>query len=178
MLRRPLALVVLTIGAVVAAPAGPAGAAAPPVSPTAVGFGGAVATVDADATRTGIEVLRAGGNAVDAAVAAAATLGVTEPFSSGIGGGGFFVFYDARHHTVHTIDGREMAPASMGVNAFINPATGQPYAFQEARVSGISVGVPGTPATWAQALRRWGTISFRQALQPAIHVAQHGFLVD
>src|SRR5437773_7918455 len=114
MLRRPLALVTLTIAAVVAAPAGPAGASAPPpVSPTAVGFGGAVATVDADATRTGIEVLRAGGNAVDAAVAAAATLGVTEPFSSGIGGGGFFVFYDARHHTVHTIDGREMAPASM-----------------------------------------------------------------
>jgi len=179
MLRRPLALAILTTAALVAAPAGPAGASAPPpASPVAVGFGGAVATVDADATRTGIEVLRAGGNAVDAAVAAAATLGVTEPFSSGIGGGGFFVFYDARSHTVHTIDGREMAPASMDVNAFVNPATGQPYAFQEARVSGISVGVPGSPATWAAALHRWGTISFRQALQPAIRTAQRGFLVD
>ncbi len=180
MLRRPLALVVLSIAAVVAAPAGPvpAGAAPPATSPVAVGFGGAVATVDADATRAGIEVLRAGGNAVDAAVAAAATLGVTEPFSSGIGGGGFFVFYDARSRTVQTIDGREAAPASMGVDAFVNPQTGKPYDFQEARVSGISVGVPGSPATWQQALRRWGTISFRKALQPAIRVAEHGFLVD
>jgi len=179
MLRRPLALAVLTIAAVAAAPAGPAGAAPPPaIGPTAVGFGGAVASVDPDATRVGIEVLRRGGNAVDAAVATAAALGVTEPFSSGIGGGGFFVFYDARRHQVHTIDGREAAPASMGQNAFINPATGAPFDFQEARVSGISVGVPGTPATWASALQRWGTISFRQALQPAIRIAQRGFLVD
>ncbi len=182
MRRRPLALVILSIAAVAAAPAGavPAGAAppAPDKSPVAVGFGGAVATVDADATQTGIDVLRAGGNAVDAAVAAAATLGVTEPFSSGIGGGGFFVFYHARSHTVRTIDGREAAPASMNVNSFINPQTGLPYDFQEARVSGISVGVPGSPATWDQALRRWGTISFKKALQPAIRVAKSGFVVD
>src|SRR6266700_6943606 len=120
MLRRPHALVVLSIAAVVAAPAGPvpAGAAPPATSPVAVGFGGAVATVDADATRAGIEVLRRGGNAVDAAVAAAATLGVTEPFSAGIGGGGFFVFYDAKHRRVHTLDGREAAPATMTETAF------------------------------------------------------------
>src|SRR5581483_1309415 len=94
------------------ATAGPPGAAGGQGA-TAVGYGGAVATVDADATRVGIEMLRRGGNAVDAAVAAAAALGVTEPFSSGIGGGGFFVYYDARTRSVHTIDGRETAPATM-----------------------------------------------------------------
>ncbi len=134
--------------------------------------------MDLDATRVAIDVLRHGGNAVDAAVAAAATLGVTEPFSSGLGGGGFFVFYDARTKTVRTIDGRETAPASMKVDAFVNPATGQPYAFQEARISGISVGVPGTPQTWQTALRKWGTISLRDALRPAIKIADRGFVVD
>jgi gamma-glutamyltranspeptidase / glutathione hydrolase len=147
-------------------------------APVAVGRGGAASTVDIDATRVAIDVLRHGGNAVDAAVASAATLGVTEPFSSGLGGGGFLVFYNARTKTVHTIDGREAAPASMKVDAFINPATGQPYAFQEARVSGISVGVPGTPQTWQTALRKWGTISLRDALRPAIKVADRGFVVD
>jgi gamma-glutamyltranspeptidase/glutathione hydrolase len=147
-------------------------------APVAVGRGGAASTVDIDATRVAIEVLRRGGNAVDAAVAAAATLGVTEPFSSGIGGGGFFVYYDARTKTVHTIDGREAAPASMRENSFVDPETGLPYAFQEARVSGISVGVPGTPRTWQSALRKWGTISLRDALRPAIKVAGRGFVVD
>jgi gamma-glutamyltranspeptidase/glutathione hydrolase len=145
--------------------------------PVAVGFGGAVATVDLDATKAGLSVLRRGGNAVDAAVAAAATLGVTEPFSSGIGGGGFFVFYDARTRTVHTIDGREAAPATMRENTF-QDAHGDPLPFQQARVSGISVGVPGTLATWQSALDRWGKFSLRRALQPAIDVATRGFVVD
>jgi gamma-glutamyltranspeptidase/glutathione hydrolase len=147
-------------------------------APVAVGRGGAASTVDIDATRVAIDVLRHGGNAVDAAVASAATLGVTEPFSSGIGGGGFFVFYDARTKKVHTIDGREAAPEATREDAFINAATGQPYAFQEARISGISVGVPGTPQTWQTALRKWGTISLRKALRPAIRVADQGFVVD
>jgi len=147
-------------------------------SPVATGFGGAVATVDADATQVAIGVLRHGGNAVDAAVAAAATLGVTEPFSAGIGGGGFFVYYDARTRSVHTIDGRETAPASTRPDVFVNPATGKPYEFAEARVSGLSVGVPGTPLTWQSALRRWGTLSLADALRPAIRVADRGFVVD
>ena len=154
--------------------------AAPPATkvPVALGYGGAVSTVDADATRAGIEVLRKGGNAVDAAVAAAATLGVTEPFSSGLGGGGFFVFYNARTKTVSTIDGREAAPASMRSDTFVNQQTGVPYDFQEARISGLSVGVPGSPATWDTAIRRWGTISLRDALRPAEQVALDGFTVD
>ena len=146
--------------------------------PEATGYGGAVATVDADATRVAIDVLREGGNAVDAAVAAAATLGVTEPFSAGVGGGGFFLFYDARSRRVSTIDGRESAPATATETMFVNPATGLPYAFQEARVSGLSVGVPGTPRTWDAALRRWGTMSMAEALRPAIEIARQGFVVD
>ena len=175
----PLVLCI-TLGSSAGAATAPASAAPRPTggTPTAIGYGGAVATVDATATAVGLEVLRRGGNAVDAAVAAAATLGVTEPFSSGIGGGGFFVYYDAGTRSVHTLDGRETAPASMGGDAFINPDTGQPYAFQEARVSGISVGVPGSPATWAEALHRWGTISWRSALRPAMTVAERGFVVD
>ena len=173
---RRLLLAAVTLCALVVTPANPVQAA--PTGATAVGSGGAVATVDPTATQVGLDVLRHGGNAVDAAVAVAATLGVTEPFSAGIGGGGFFVFYNARTGRVSTIDGREAAPASMGETAFINPATGQPYAFQEARVSGISVGVPGTFATWQEALHRWGTRSLSSSLRPAIDVADRGFTVD
>jgi gamma-glutamyltranspeptidase/glutathione hydrolase len=164
---------------VASAQATPGHVGEPPASgPTAVGFGGAVATVDATATQAGLDVLRQGGNAVDAAVAAAATLGVTEPFSAGIGGGGFLVYYDARTGRVSTIDGREAAPASMTGTAFVDAATGLPYAFQEARVSGLSVGVPGTLATWQEALNRWGTRSLSDSLRPAIGVAEQGFTVD
>jgi gamma-glutamyltranspeptidase/glutathione hydrolase len=180
MFRRRTTLAILAAATLVTVLAGPARAdrRSTVKSPVAIGFGGAAATVDADATRVAIEVLRKGGNAVDAAVAAAATLGVTEPFSAGLGGGGFLVFYDARTGTVHTIDGREAAPMSMQPNAFIDPQTGLPYDFQQARVSGISVGVPGTPLTWQAALQRWGTISLREALGPAIQVANRGFVVD
>src|SRR5690606_19236564 len=80
--------------------------------PEAAGRGGAVASVDPYASEVGIQVLRTGGNAVDAAIAMAATLGVTEPFSSGLGGGGFFVLFQARTGKVITINGRETAPAS------------------------------------------------------------------
>jgi gamma-glutamyltranspeptidase/glutathione hydrolase len=153
---------------------------------TATGYGGAVSTVDPEASAAAIEILRKGGNAADAAVAAAATLGVTEPYSAGIGGGGYFVFYNAKTGKVGTIDGRETAPAAMPHDAFIDPATvtpanptGKPYNFSpELVTSGVSVGVPGTPATWERALERWGTLSLGDALNPAIKVATRGFLVD
>ena len=121
---------------------------------TALGSGGAAATVDSVATGAARDVLRKGGNAVDAAVAAAAVLGVTEPYSSGIGGGGFMVIRrpDGK---VTTIDSREKAPASMRPDSFIE--NGTPLAFNDARYSGLSAGVPGTPAGWAKALRKYGT---------------------
>lgn len=151
---------------------------APPKQPVATGAGGAVSTVDPDATAAGIEVLRRGGNAVDAAVAAAAALGVSEPFSAGIGGGGFFVHYDARSGEVSTLDGRESAPATATERRFIDPATGTPLPFLEARVSGLSVGTPGTLATWDEALDRWGRRSLARNLRPAIELAEEGFVVD
>ena len=154
------------------------GRPAPAAPSTSTGTGGAVSSVDAEASRIGLEVLRDGGNAADAAVATAAALGVTEPYSAGIGGGGYFVYFDAATGEVTTLDGRETAPAGMGPNAFINPATGTPYPFATAVSSGLSVGVPGTLATWETALDRFGTDSLREALQPAIVLANRGFTVD
>ena len=167
---------------VVPADATPPTPAAPPMAArtsTSIGHGGGVSSVDPAATRVGLRVLKKGGNAVDAAVATAAALGVTEPYSAGIGGGGYFVFYNADKGKVQAIDGRETAPAGITTDAFINPATGKPYNFTpELVTSGVSVGVPGTPATWDKALRRWGTWGLDQTLKPAIKLADRGFLVD
>src|SRR3954452_7351987 len=125
---------------------------APAKQPTAVGTGGAAATVDPVATRAAINVLRRGGNAIDAAVTAAGVLGVVEPYSCGIGGGGFMTIYSARDHKVHTIDSRETAPADMKSDAFSGLTQ-----FVDQRVSGMSVGVPGTLRAWESAVREFGT---------------------
>jgi gamma-glutamyltranspeptidase/glutathione hydrolase len=180
-MRRPVArkLSVLAVSAAVVsvgAAAPPQAASAPGKVPVAVGYGGAVSSVDADASAAGIEVLRKGGNAVDAAVATAAALGVTEPYSSGIGGGGYFVYYDAKSRTVHTIDGRETAPLTAGSDLFVE--NGKPLAFADAVSSGLSVGTPGTPATWATALDEWGSRSLGSVLKPAERIARDGFTVD
>ncbi|MGV9498874.1 gamma-glutamyltransferase [Streptomyces sp. NPDC003642] len=182
-MRRPVARN-LTVLAVSAAVVASVGATAPPAAqspggektPLAVGYGGAVSSVDPDASAAGIEVLRKGGNAVDAAVATAAALGVTEPYSAGIGGGGYFVYYDARSRTVRTIDGRETAPSSAGEDLFVE--NGKPVPFAEAVSSGLSVGTPGTPATWQAALDRWGSKRLASVLKPAERLARDGFTVD
>lgn len=140
--------------------------------PVAEGRGGAVATVDLDASKAALAVLKQGGNAVDAAVAAGAVLGVTEPYSAGLAGGGFMVVYDAKRRRVDTIDGRETAPAAM------KPTSFEGIPFEEGVTSGLSTGVPGAVAQWDLALRRYGTLSLRQALKPAIEVADRGFVVD
>ncbi|WP_329544741.1 gamma-glutamyltransferase [Streptomyces sp. NBC_01356] len=183
-MRRPVArnLAVLAVSAAVVS----VGAAAPPSAsdgpaaaekvPVAVGYGGAVASVDTDASAAGIEVLKKGGNAVDAAVATAAALGVTEPYSSGIGGGGYFVYYDAKSRKVHTIDGRETAPLTADSGLFLE--NGQPIAFADAVTSGLGVGTPGTPATWQTALDSWGSKRLSAVLKPAERIARDGFTVD
>jgi gamma-glutamyltranspeptidase/glutathione hydrolase len=142
---------------------------------TAVGRGGAASTVDVLATQAAIDSLRRGGNAVDAAVAAAGVLGVVEPFSCGIGGGGFMVIR-TRDGEVTTIDSREESPLAMRPDSFFE--NGAPLPFNEARFSGLSAGVPGTVSGWQQALRRYGTWSLRRALRPGIEVARRGFVVD
>src|SRR5436190_11762078 len=145
----------------------------------ATGTGGAAASVDRDATQAAINILSKGGNAIDATVAANATLGVTEPYVAGLGGGGFMTIYLARQHKLITIDGREKAPQAFEQDAFIDPNTGQPIPFTPQRVtSGMAVGVPGTLAQWVQALNRYGTMPLGRLLQPAIKVANNGFVVD
>lgn len=167
--------VIATVSA--ATPAGSAAPAGPSAkSPVAVGYGGAVASVDADASAAGIEVLRGGGNAVDAAVATAAALGVTEPYSAGIGGGGYFVYYDAATRTVRTVDGRETAPRSADSSLFLED--GKPIPFAEAMTSGLGVGTPGTPATWDTVLDAWGSEPLGRLLKPAERLARDGFVVD
>ncbi|WP_333747603.1 gamma-glutamyltransferase [Streptomyces sp. IBSBF 2394] len=182
-MRRPVARN-LTVLAVSAAVVVSVGAAAPPTAqhrpapktPVAVGYGGAVSSVDRDASAAGIEVLRKGGNAVDAAVATAAALGVTEPYSAGVGGGGYFVYYDAKSRTVRTIDGRETAPLTADEKLFTE--NGEPLAFADAVTSGLAVGTPGTPASWQTALDRWGSRTLSSVLKPAERLARHGFTVD
>ena len=154
-------------------------AQAPAKEPTARGTGGAAASVDALATRAAIDVLRDGGNAVDAAVSAAGVLGVVEPYSCGIGGGGFMLIRDGRTGDITTMDSREKAPAAMRPDSFF--VNGQPPGssdFNTNRYSGLSVGVPGTPYAWASALKRYGTYTLAEALAPGIDVAERGFVVD
>ena len=177
-MSRIAGLVVLAVlmALVAAFPAG-AQVEAPPKTPTAEGWGGSAATVDPLATQAAIDVLRSGGNAVDAAVAAAGVLGVVEPFSCGIGGGGFMVIYDAKRRRVDTIDSRETAPAAVQPDVFLAP-DGVPLPFEQARQSGLSVGVPGTVAGWEKALNRYGTRSLRSLLRPGERIARDGFVVD
>src|SRR5918998_1903041 len=171
-----LLLVLAVLG--LAQPASSAPTAQASKQPTATGTGGAVATVDLDASQVGMQVLNNGGNAVDAAVATAAALGVTEPYSCGIGGGGFMVVYRASDGSVSTIDNRETAPAAFRPDTFIDPATGQPIPFDQRVTSGLGVGVPGTVRGWEQALDEFGSRPLSELLQPSIRLAARGFVVD
>ena len=145
-------------------------------TPVATGTGGAVATISEQASQSALAILNKGGNAVDAAVAAAATLGVTDPFSCGIGGGGFMVIYLAKDKRVVTIDHRETAPASFTPSVFLE--NGKEIDVEKAIASGAAVGVPGTVRGWHEALERYGTMGFKTVLAPAIDVATKGFKVN
>jgi gamma-glutamyltranspeptidase/glutathione hydrolase len=141
-----------------------------------VGSKGAAATVDQRGSWAAIETLKAGGNAIDAAVAAATTLGVTDPFSCGVGGGGFMLIYLASTGQVVAIDHREVAPLAMDNTAFYE--NGAALTFNDLLTSGLSVGVPGTVRGWDEALRRYGSLGWRDVLKYAVYVAEQGFDVD
>jgi gamma-glutamyltranspeptidase / glutathione hydrolase len=144
----------------------------------AAATGQAVATAaDPLATEAGRELLAAGGTAADAALATAIALTVVEPQSSGLGGGGFLVWYDAKTGRIHTLDGRERAPAAAGPDRFLG-SDGKPMSFQQAVPGGYSVGVPGLLALVAEAHKRWGKRPFAELFAPAIRFAEAGITVS
>src|SRR3954462_9965980 len=166
---------VVAVGAVATILAAPV-AAAQEKQPTAVGVNGAAASVDPLATQAAIDVLRKGGNAFDAAIAAASVLGVVEPYSCGIGGGGFMTLRDGATGKITTIDSREKSPAAMQPNSFFidgKPPTDAQFAVN--RYSGLSVGVPGTPYAWSYVLRHFGTRTLGDMLAYGEKVALSGF---
>ena len=136
---------------------------------------GMVASQEAVATRVGVDVLRRGGNAVDAAVAVGFALAVTLPRAGNLGGGGFMLIHAAPSNKTVALDYRETAPAAAERDLFLD-TTGA-VDKQRARFSHLSAGVPGTVAGLALALSRYGTWSLAQALQPAIDLAEEGIVV-
>ncbi len=139
--------------------------------------GAMVAAANPHAVEAGIEILRAGGTAVDAAIAVQAVLGLVEPQSSGLGGGAFMVFYDAASGDVVTYDGREVAPLGATPDMFLD-ATGRPLPFLDAVRSGRSIGVPGVVAMLELAHREHGRLPWRRAWRPAERLAEQGFAVS
>ncbi len=128
------------------------------------------------AAEAGIEVLRAGGNAIDAMVAVQAVLGLVEPQSSGLGGGAFLVYYDAESGELTTFDGRETAPLAADGDYFLG-MDGEPVPFWDAVIGGRSVGVPGTPKLLDVVHARYGARPWAELLEPAIALAEDGFEV-
>ena len=135
-----------------------------------------VAAANPMAVDAGLEILGKGGKAIDAAVAVQAMLGLVEPQSSGVGGGSFLMYYDARTGRVSALDGREKAPAGATPEMFLDEH-GKPLPFIEAVRSGRSTGVPGAIAMLASAQAKFGALRWRELFQPAIRAAAAGFTV-
>jgi gamma-glutamyltranspeptidase / glutathione hydrolase len=136
-----------------------------------------IAAANPFASRAGLEMLRKGGSAVDAAIAAQMVLTLVEPESSGIGGGAFLMLYDPKHNRVTSFDGRETAPASATPGMFLD-ANGNPRPHMDAIPGGLSVGVPGVLAMLEMAHKRYGKLPWATLFQPAIQLAQRGFPVS
>ena len=144
------------------------------VKPKAVGM---VVTANPIATEAGLEILRAGGSAMDAAVAVQATLGLVEPQSSGFGGGGFIVYYDAATKTVDYYNGREKAPMGATKDLFFNDE-GKKIPFNKAKNSGLSIGAPGAVAVLNLAHKDHGRLAWKDIFSPALRHSSKGFPVS
>ncbi|HRF72552.1 MAG TPA: gamma-glutamyltransferase [Accumulibacter sp.] len=134
----------------------------------------AVATAHPLASEAGLEILQAGGSAVDAAIAVQMVLTLVEPQSSGIGGGAFLLHHDGRETVV--FDGRETAPAAVNETLFIED--GKPMSFREAVVGGRAVGVPGTVRMLEMAHGAYGKLPWARLFEPAIELAEDGFPIS
>ncbi|WP_258729302.1 gamma-glutamyltransferase [Bacillus atrophaeus] len=142
-----------------------------------VGKDGMVATAHPLASEIGAEVLKKGGNAIDASVAIQFALNVVEPMMSGIGGGGFMMVYDGKTKDTTIINSRERAPAGATPDMFLDE-NGKAIPFSERVTKGTAVGVPGTLKSLEKALDMWGTRSMRQLIAPSIKLAAKGFPID
>ncbi len=136
-----------------------------------------IAAANPLASRAGLDILRQGGSALDAAVAVQMVLNAVEPQSSGIGGGAFLLYYDAAARRVIAYDGRETAPLAAGPDLFLEP-DGKPLKFFEAVVGGRSVGVPGVLRMLELAHERHGRLPWADLFAPAIDIAENGFAVS
>ena len=154
----------------------PAPSPAPPAQ-AASAPGGMVAAANPLAVEAGLKVLRQGGSAVDAAVAVQAMLGLVEPQSSGLGGGAFMTYYDARTRAVTAYDGRETAPAAATPDMFLDE-TGKPLSYAQAVLSGRSTGVPGAIAMLSMAQADHGRLAWKDLFGEAERAADQGFVVS
>jgi gamma-glutamyltranspeptidase/glutathione hydrolase len=156
----------------------PTGTSAPAVeaAPPPVRLEAGVVAANPMAVDAGVEVLRAGGSAADAAVAVQAVLGLVEPQSSGLGGGAFMLYYDAASGRTTAFNGREAAPAGATANMFLDEH-GAPLSYTDAVTSGRSTGVPGAVVMLGLAQQRHGKLAWARLFDPAIRLAERGFVV-
>ncbi|MBO4289239.1 MAG: gamma-glutamyltransferase, partial [Lachnospiraceae bacterium] len=143
------------------------------IRPEISGKNGAVSSNNPYATKAGLEILRKGGNAVDAAVAVSLALGVVEPCDSGIGGGCFSLFYDGAQKKYHAYDARGTAPAAASEDMFLGP-DGKPDP-ELTEFSGRPVATPTMYRLYDRLLKEHGTMSLREVSEPAIRLARDGF---
>ena len=136
-----------------------------------------VVTANPHATEAGLTILRAGGSAIDAAVAIEAVLSLVEPQSSGLGGGGFLVHYDAKTKQVVAYDGRETAPAGAKKDLFFG-ANGKRLNFIDAKHSGLSIGVPGAVSMLSMAHKDYGKLPWKGLFDSAMKLSIEGFAVS